>query len=79
MPPPFEGARLTDDHRVSLRVPDRPSIPVGTRWDLTYEEERDALTLAQEAAQAVESLVDGLIDAFVQEGQAVRRERGESV
>lgn len=74
-PQPLGGAELTRDQEVSLRVPDRPSDHVSTQWHLTYEEERDALTVAREAARAVESLVDGLIEAFEKERRAIEQER----
>ena len=79
VPQPMEGASLSQDHRVSLPVPDRPSEAISTRWHLTYEEERDAVTVAREAAKAVESLVDGLIDAFEDEVGAVELERAEVI
>lgn len=81
VPPPLEGARLTPDHKVSLRIPDRPGDRVSTRWHLTYEEERDGLTVAREAAQAVESLVDASASSVVMrrarvEARACRSWRG---
>jgi hypothetical protein len=77
VPQPMEGASLTDEHRVVLRVPDRPKKLVPTRWHLTFEEERDGLAVAREAAEAVGELVDGIIDAFEAESDAVTRERSE--
>jgi hypothetical protein len=74
VPQPIEGARLTEQHRISLQVPDRPTELVSTRWHLTYEEERDGLVLVREAAQAVASLVDDLLDAE-EETRAVEEER----
>lgn len=73
--PPFEGARLSPDHRVSLRIPDRAPKRVDTRWHLSYKDEREALTVAREAAAAVESLMDRLIEAFERESLAINEER----
>jgi hypothetical protein len=75
VPAPLEGAQLTEEHGVRLRVPDRPERPVETRWHLTYGEERDVLTLARESARDVESLVEDLIEAFEQEKRAIEEER----
>jgi hypothetical protein len=72
---PLGGAALDPEHRVSLRVPDRPSSAVPTRFHLTYEQERDALGVAREAAQGAERLVNGLLDAFAEETRAVEEER----
>jgi hypothetical protein len=75
VPAPLGGASLSPEHRVSLRVPDRPQGTVKTRWHLTYEEERDALNVAREAARRTEALVDGLIEAFADETRAIEEER----
>jgi hypothetical protein len=75
LPAPLSGADLTRDHKIRISIPDRPGDRVGTRHDLTYEEGRDALSVAREADQAVETLIDGLIDGFVDEGRAIAEER----
>jgi hypothetical protein len=72
---PLEGARLSSENVVSLPIPDRPTERIATRWHLSYEEEREALPVAREAARAVESLVDDLIDAFELEVHSVEEER----
>jgi hypothetical protein len=48
---PLAGAQLNREHIVSLRIPDRPTERVATRLHLSYKEEREALTMAREAAQ----------------------------
>jgi hypothetical protein len=72
---PLEGASLSPDHRVSLPIPDRATERIASRWHLSYEDEREALPVAREAARAVESLVDDLMDAFERESLAVEEER----
>jgi hypothetical protein len=79
VPPPLEGARLTDDREVRLRIPDPPSGPIPTRWHLTYREERDALSRAREVASATESLVDGLLEAFEREKAVIEQDRERQV
>ena len=75
VPEPWGGASLDPDHRISLRIPDRPEDRVDTRWHLSYEEERDALNVAREAALAVELLVDELLDALERASHAAEEER----
>jgi hypothetical protein len=75
LPAPLSGAKLTPDHKVKISIPDRPGERIGSRHDLTYEEGRDALSVAREADQAVEALVNGLIEGFVEEGRAIAEER----
>jgi hypothetical protein len=72
---PLEGAPLSRDHRVSLPIPDRTIERIASRWHLSYDDDREALPVAREAARAVESLVDDVIDAFEHESQAVESER----
>ena len=72
---PLEGARVSRDHRVSLPIPDRATERIASRWHLSYDDDREALPVAREAARAVESLVDDLIDAFEAESRAVEEER----
>ena len=72
---PLEGARVSRDHRVSLPIPDRANERIASRWHLSYDDEREALPVAREAARAVESLVDDVIDAFEHESRAVEDER----
>jgi hypothetical protein len=76
VPDPTGGAAVSHENRVGLPIPDRPRERVTTHWHLTYEEERDALPLARDAARAVESLVDGLLAALEEEARAVEVERG---
>ena len=75
VPGPWGGGNLARDNTLSISIPDRAEHRIGTRHALTYTDGRDALAVAREASQAVEALIDGLIDAFIDDGQAIAAER----
>lgn len=75
VPSPLSGASITRDHEVRISVPDRAHKRIGSRDDLTYEEGRDALSVARTADRAVETLVEGLIAGFVADRDAIAAER----
>jgi hypothetical protein len=52
--------------RIVLPFPDRVSAPVGHRWELTYRDNRDAVSFADDLMAAVERFMDELISAFEQ-------------
>jgi hypothetical protein len=77
VPSPLGGVRLTQTHEISLRIPDRPTNRVD-HWLLTYQDERDALTLARETGRDVELLIENLLTAFDHERRAIDDERERS-
>jgi hypothetical protein len=50
--------------RIILPFPDRVTAPVGHRWQLTYNDGRDAVSFADGLMAAVERFMDELISAF---------------
>ena len=52
------------DGRMVVPFPDRVARPVNHRWQPTYNEGRDAATVADEIMESVERFMDDLIAAF---------------
>jgi hypothetical protein len=50
--------------RVVLRFPDRVTAPVTHRWQLTFKDDRDAVSFADSLMEAVERFMDELLSAF---------------
>jgi hypothetical protein len=50
--------------RIILPFPDQVMAPVGHRWQLTYDDNRDAVSFADGLVAAVERFMDELIGAF---------------
>jgi hypothetical protein len=50
--------------RIVLPFPDRVAAPVSHRWQLTYNDNRDAVSFADGLMAAVERFMDELISAF---------------
>jgi hypothetical protein len=60
----WSGVRVDQAGNVTLQIPDTPSQPV-YHWDqLTWSDERDGFAFADEVWKAVQTLVDGLLEAF---------------
>jgi hypothetical protein len=51
---------------IVLPFPDRASAPVSHRWQLTYNNDRDAMSFADGLMTAVERFMDEMISAFEQ-------------
>jgi hypothetical protein len=63
---PDSGARLRPDGTLHLPVPDPPTARVA-HWDLfIWQHDRDGIELAEAMWAAVQSLIDGILDAFEQ-------------
>ncbi len=75
VPSPHQGARLTNDSRVVVRIPDRLEERVDLALELSYGEDRELLALAQRVADDVGQFVDGLLGEF--EVANEMRNRGE--
>jgi hypothetical protein len=58
-----KSGRIRSGHIV-LPFPDRVTAPVGHRWQLTYQDDRDAVAFADDLMAAVERFMDELISAF---------------
>lgn len=71
IPYPHFGAKLTDDNRVFVPIPDPPPVRVEIFDQLTYEQNRDLASFAQELLDRVATFIDDLLDAF--EEAACRR------
>jgi hypothetical protein len=50
--------------RLFVRFPDRVTEPVSHRWQLTYNDGRDACAVANEIMASVERFMDEMINAF---------------
>jgi hypothetical protein len=60
-----KGGRVRSG-RIVLPFPDRVSTPVSHRWQLTYNDNRDAMSFADALMAAVERFMDEMISAFEQ-------------
>ena len=58
-----KSARVRQGQLV-LAFPDRVTAPIGHRWQLTYHDDRDALTFADNVLADVEALIDTTLAAF---------------
>ena len=58
-----KGGRMRSG-RIVLPFPDRVTAPVSHRWQLTYNDNGDAVSFADGLVAAVERFMDELISAF---------------
>jgi hypothetical protein len=61
---PFSGVQINNAGGVVLPIPDAPSHPVSHWYLLTWNQNRDGFTFAEELWQAIQTFIDDLLDAF---------------
>jgi hypothetical protein len=62
--PGTKGQAEVRGGQLVLRFPDRPTQPVSYRWQLTYNEDREARSYADGLIRVVERFMDELLTAF---------------
>lgn len=74
---PMSGAEIDSNGVVSLPIPDPPATPITHWYILEWSAARDGIEFAELLWQAVQELVDGLLDAFERATpKRMRRSRG---
>jgi hypothetical protein len=63
---PWSGARLRPDGTLHLPAPDPPADAVAHWYLFTWQQNRDGIELAEAMWEAVQLLIDGILDAFEQ-------------
>jgi hypothetical protein len=71
--PGTKGQAVVRGGRLVLRFPDRLTQPVSHRWQLTYNEDREARSYADGLMQGLERFMDELLTAFEKHAGAGRR------
>ena len=61
---PNSGAKLDNNARVTLPIPDKTTGPIRHWKALTWNDQRDGLVYAEELWSSIESFMDDLITAF---------------
>jgi len=60
-----KGARVRSG-RVLLPFPDKVNEPISHRWQLTFNDDRDALSFADHLMESIELFMDEMLEAFEQ-------------
>lgn len=61
---PFSGVQVDSAGAIALPIPDVPTRPVSHWYLLTWNQERDGFTFAEELWEVIQSTVDEILDAF---------------